>query len=209
MSVWLDLLENMLDFSVRPDDEGCAGDTHHLLAIHVLLFQNSKGDSDLLVGISQQREGQLLVFLEFLLRFGSIRRDAKQHGARLLNLFICVAEPASLYGSTWGIRPRIKKQNNGFAAQAVEGYLRTVLVLQSKVGGFIIDFHANCSTKLGIECNRTRTPVKINQNFTLPKFVSRSGHDHHQPGVRPVACGDRRRPGGTSTDYPGRTQGPA
>ena len=109
MVVGLYLFKNVLDFAVGADDERRPGDPHDLLPVHVLFFHDTKGVRDLLFGVSEQREGQILLFLEFLLRFWGVWGYAKQHGARLLNLFICVAEPASFYGSTGGVRPRIEK----------------------------------------------------------------------------------------------------
>ena len=72
-----------------------------------------------------------------------MRGDAKQHGAGLLNLFIGVAEPASFYGSTRGAGAGKKEQNHGLSPHIFQGDLLAILVRQSKVGGFIINFHAN------------------------------------------------------------------
>jgi len=103
------LFEDVLDLAVRADNEGGPGDTPDLFPVHILFFHHLEGIGDLLFGVGEQREGQILLFLKFLLRFWGIRGYAKQHNARLLNLSICVAEPASLYGSTGGIRPRIEE----------------------------------------------------------------------------------------------------
>ena len=143
MPLRLDLFENVLDLSVWTDEERGPGDAHHLLAVHVLLDQHTVSDGYLFLGIGQQGERQALLVGEFFLRRRGIRGDAKQHGACLLNLFICVAEPASFYRSTGRVRPGIEKKNHGFAAQVFESYFFAVLVRQSEVRGFIINFHAN------------------------------------------------------------------
>src|SRR5260370_9860723 len=42
MALGLHFGENLLDPAVRPDDECSAGDSHHFLAIHVLLLHHSE-----------------------------------------------------------------------------------------------------------------------------------------------------------------------
>ena len=151
MVVGFDLFEDVLDFAVGANDERGPGYSHDLLAIHVLFFHDAEGICDLLFGIGEQGKGQILLFLKFLLCFWGIRGYAKQHGARLLNLSICVAEPASLHGSTGGICPRIKEQNYRLAPQIFERDFGAVLVLQSEVGSFIINFHAKFSNQVEMD----------------------------------------------------------
>ena len=88
MPFGLNFLENMLDLAVWADDEGRAGDPHYLLPVHVLLLQDAVGDRHFFVDIGQQGEGQALLVCELFLSSRLIRRYAKQHGARLLNLSI-------------------------------------------------------------------------------------------------------------------------
>ncbi len=147
MPVRLHAFKDVLDLAIWSDHERRPGNTHHLLTVHVLFFHHAEGICDLLLGVGEQSEGQILLFLEFLLRFWRIRGYAKQHDARLLNLFICVAEPASFYRSTRGVRPGIEEQHDCFAAQVFERDLGAVLVLQSEVGSLIIDLHAKFSAK--------------------------------------------------------------
>ena len=151
MTVWLHVFEDVLDFAIGADYERGPGNAHDLLAIHVLFFHDAKGVGDLLFGVGEQGEGQILLFLKFLLRFWHIGGYAKQHDARLLNLFICVAEPASFYGSTGGIRSWIEEQNYRFAAQIFERDFGAVLILQSEVGSLIIDFHAKFSANVEMD----------------------------------------------------------
>ena len=74
--------------AVRADDERCSRDPHHFLAVHVLLFQNIVGDGHFPLRVGQQSEGQAFLIGKLSLGSGSIWGYAKQHGARLLNLFI-------------------------------------------------------------------------------------------------------------------------
>ena len=151
MAVRLYFFEDVLDLALRADYKRGPGYAHYFLAVHVLFFHHAEGIGDLLFGVGEQGEGQILLFLKFLLRFWGIGGYAKQHGARLLNLFICVAEPASLYGSAGGIRPGIEEQDHCFAAQVFERDFGAVLVLQSEVGSLIIDFHAKFSAKVEMD----------------------------------------------------------
>jgi len=87
-----------------------------------------------------------------------------------LNLFICVAEPASLDGSTRGVGPRIKEQNDRFATQIFQRYVGAVLVRQSEVGSLIIDLHAYFSAKLEVAREQGSEPRFLPEDFTLPDF---------------------------------------
>ncbi len=109
-------LEDMLDFAVWADNESSSRYTPNFLAVHVFFFHDPEGLSHFLFSVGKQRKGQIILLLEFLLGFRCIRGDAKQHGAGFLNLFICVAEPASFHRSTRGIRPGIEEEDDGLAA---------------------------------------------------------------------------------------------
>ncbi len=88
MPVRLHFLKDVLDLPVWPDNERSPGNPHDLLAVHVLFHQDPVGNGHFLVGIGQQGEGKFLLIDEFFLRGRGIWRYPKQHGARLLNLFI-------------------------------------------------------------------------------------------------------------------------
>jgi hypothetical protein len=147
----LDLFENVLDFAVWGDDERGPSNTPDFFPVHVLFFHHTEGFGNFLVGIGEEGEGQMLLFFKFLLGFGRIGGDAEQHDAGLLNLRICVAEPARFYGSAGSIGSRVKEQNDGLAAQVFEREVFPVLVLQTEVGSFIIDIHGNYSGKNTVE----------------------------------------------------------
>ena len=86
--VRLDVLENVLDLALRSDHERRPRHAPDFLPVHVLLFHDAEGLGHLLVGVSQQGERETLFVLKLLLRFWGVGGDPKQHGARLLNLFI-------------------------------------------------------------------------------------------------------------------------
>jgi len=148
MAVRLYLLENVLDLAVRTDYERRARHAHNLFAIHVLFLHDSERVRDFLLAVGEQAERQIVLFLKFLLGFRGIRGYPKQHHARLLHLFVCVAEPASFNRSSGSVGARKKVKHHGLAAQVLERDFFSVLILQSEVGSFIIDFHGKVSGKI-------------------------------------------------------------
>lgn len=88
MSIGLDVLENVLDLSIRSDNESRSGNATDFLAVHVLLLHNPESLGHFLVRVRQQGKWQFLFFLEIFLRFWRIWGDAKQRGAGFLNLSI-------------------------------------------------------------------------------------------------------------------------
>jgi hypothetical protein len=113
VALWLHLLENMLDLPVGADDESGPRHAHNLFAIHIFFFHDAESLGDLLVLVSEQGEGQVEFLLEFLLRLWGVGRYAEQHGARLLHLFVSVAEPASFDGSARSVGAGVKVENDG------------------------------------------------------------------------------------------------
>ena len=122
------LVEDMGDLAIGSDDEGGALDAHHRLAIHILFLHDAEGVGHLLVFIGQQGIGQLVFFLELFLPVRGIGGDTEDDGAGLLQLAVCVAEPARFYGSTRGIGLGIEEEDHGFAAQRFERHHVAVLV---------------------------------------------------------------------------------
>ena len=87
----------------------------------------------------------MVFFLELLLRLRTIGRYAKDDSPRFLQLFVCVAEPARLNGSTGSIGFRKEEQHHRLAAEIFQGDVLSVLVGQSKVRSFIINIHGSFS----------------------------------------------------------------
>ena len=112
MAVRLDALEHVFNLSLRANEKGRSCHTHDLLAIHVLLFDHVKLVRDLFVGIGKKRIRQLFFFFKLLLGGRFVGRDAEDNQAGLLQLCVCIAEPASLDGSAWSICPGIEEQHH-------------------------------------------------------------------------------------------------
>ena len=120
VAVRLNVLEDVGDFALRADQERSPGDAHHLLAIHVLLFDHTELVSDGLVLVGEKRVRQFVLVLEFLLSGRCVGRDAEYGNAGPGELSICVAEPARFYGSTGGIGFRIEEEDDRFAAKLLQ-----------------------------------------------------------------------------------------
>ena len=131
--------KDVLDFAVGSDHEGGAGDTHNFPAVHIFFLDDAVGLGDFFVGIGEQRKWQFELLLKFLLCFGGVGGDAEQHGAGFLNLFVGVAEGAGLDGASGGIGAGVKVEHDYFSAQGFQRNIVAVLVVQSELGGLIID----------------------------------------------------------------------
>jgi len=133
------------DAAIRPNHERSSRDPLHFLSVHVLLFDHTEGLADFLIGVGQQGIGEIVLILKLFLALRRIGRNSQDHGPGLLQLLVCVAEPARLNGSTWRIGLGKEKQHHRLAAKILERHVLAVLVRQSKLRGFIIDIHGRCS----------------------------------------------------------------
>jgi hypothetical protein len=114
------VLEDVTDLAVGADKEGGTGDALHLLAIHVLLFDDAEVVGHCLILVGQERVGQFVLVLKFFLGGGRVGGDAEYGDAGPGKLGICVAEPARFYGSTGGIGFRIEEEDDRFAAKLLQ-----------------------------------------------------------------------------------------
>ena len=85
----------------------------------------------------------MILFLEFLLFGDGIGGNAEQDRSRLLDLAVCVAEPARFFGSAGSVGLGIEKHHYCFAPKIFQGNFFAVLIRRIEVGGLIIDFHGS------------------------------------------------------------------
>ncbi len=109
MAFGLHFGKNADDFAVGADYECGALNAHHFLAVQIFFFNYAVGTRDLFARIGKQGVREIVFFLEFLLLVGRVPRNAQDYGAGLLQLFVCVAEPARFNGSAGGIGFRKEK----------------------------------------------------------------------------------------------------
>jgi len=84
VAVRLHVLEDVRYFAVRADQESGAGDTHDLLAVHVLFLEDAKLLRDLFLVVGQQGIRQLFFFFKLLLGGWFVGRNAQDNEAGLL-----------------------------------------------------------------------------------------------------------------------------
>jgi hypothetical protein len=120
MAFRLHFVEDVLNLSIRTDDESRPRHAHDFLAIHILFLNNSEGFADFLAGIAQQGERQAELFLELFLVFGLVGRNSEQYRSGFLHLLIRIAELTDLDGAAGSVGSRIKEEYNVFPAQVFE-----------------------------------------------------------------------------------------
>ena len=141
MAFGFDLAEDVGDLAVVADEERCALDAHDLLAVHVLLFDHAEGVADLLVGVGEQSEGEIVLLLELLLGFGFIGGDAENDEAGLLEFCVRVAEPARFNRSTGSVCFGVEEQHHVLSLELLERNAVAVLVREAKIKCFAVDVH--------------------------------------------------------------------
>lgn len=140
MPVRLHIFKDVGNPAIRADHKRGASDSFHFLAIHILFFNHAIRFTGLLLDVGQQGIGQIVLLFELLLNFRRIGRNAQNH-RQLLQLLVCIAEPASFNGSTRGIRLGEEKEDHCFSVKILQRDLVSVLVRQIKLRGFIINLH--------------------------------------------------------------------
>jgi len=123
--------ENLAYDTVLSNDESCALETHDLFPVHILFFVNAISLSHFLVGVGEQRHGQVELFPEFRLSLGIVGADAYHNRTSLLDFLAGVAEPASLADSAGRVGLGEKEQHNTlFAGVLAETYCPATIVGQ-------------------------------------------------------------------------------
>ena len=88
--------KNPFDDAFFVDDEGGAERAHVFPSVHALLAPGTEGFRQPVLGVGNQREGQLVLFDELLVRLGVVDADTDDFIARLLQLAVVVAQVAGL-----------------------------------------------------------------------------------------------------------------
>src|SRR5262249_40830338 len=99
------------------DHEVAADDPHILLAEHRFFLPHAVGFRNRVILIYQQRERQIELGFELLVRLDAIRADAQHHRVLLLDRQIVIPKAACLRGTSGGIILRIEVQHHALAAK--------------------------------------------------------------------------------------------
>jgi len=113
----LHVVEDVFNFAIGTDDEGCPSDAFDFLAVHILFFDHAKEIRNFLLGIRQEWKWQTEFVLKFLLRGRRISRNPKQDRARLFDCRVTVAKAAGFDCAAWSIGFRIEIKNYSLAAK--------------------------------------------------------------------------------------------
>ena len=130
------------DPALAIDYKGGAFYSHHLLAVHVLLFENSEGIDHLLFRVCQERIRKVVFLLKFLLSLRGISRYAEYSRTGLFDSLECVAEPARLDRSARSVRFGKEEQHHCLCFKIFKRDLLALFVQKRKIRSFVVDFHA-------------------------------------------------------------------
>src|SRR5260221_2887169 len=135
--VHLDVVPALLHLPVRADEVRRARDAHVLLAVVRLLLPDAVLVRDLVLGIGEEGEVEVVLLRE--LRLARLVQDADAEDGRLARLETrqVVAERAGLLGAAGGVVLRIEVQDHGPAGVFRELVGLSALVLQGEGGRFL------------------------------------------------------------------------
>jgi hypothetical protein len=106
------LLEHLGDPAPGIDDEGRAIDSHVLLAEHAFLRPDAVRLHDLVIGVGEERERQVVLGLERGVLLHGVGADPKDHCIESLEPREGVSKRARLDGSARGVVLGIEVQNH-------------------------------------------------------------------------------------------------
>src|SRR5579859_6087439 len=111
-----DIGEHRLDRAVPGDDERRARDPHVLATHELFQLPHAILIGDGVVGVGQEREGQVIFGLKLLVGLDGVRADAEDLGPVLVEQATQVTEGACLGGAAWRIVARVEVQDDGLLA---------------------------------------------------------------------------------------------
>ena len=120
------------------------------------------GDADLLVGVAQEREVEVVLLGELLVRLERVEADAVDLNVVLAELLGSITEPLSFDRSTRGIGHRVEPQQNALAAQVRQLHRLAVVRAAGEVGRLIAflehEQHLRCQSKHARRERTSRCP---------------------------------------------------
>src|SRR5215213_6730042 len=112
----VDLVEDFLDLALLVNQEGLAGEAHVLAVAPGLLAVDAVSLGDGAVSVAQQREREVVLGDESLVRSLVVERDAENLDAGLTNGRVVVAERARLLGAARRVVLRVEVERDLLAA---------------------------------------------------------------------------------------------
>jgi len=136
---------DFLDFAVLADEEGAADDAHGRLAHELLFLPGAEFLDGFVVGIAEQGEIEILVFLEGGLGLYGIGAHSKDGDTELVEVFFCVTKLGRFYRSTGGVGSGEEKKQDTLAGEVFEGDFLVFVGFEAERGGFGADFEHRIS----------------------------------------------------------------
>src|SRR5262245_53680988 len=124
----------LADDAVGADPDGGTDDALRFLAVHHLVAVRAPCRHDLAVGIGQERERELVLRRELLVRGGAIRGDAEHDDPGLLQLLPGIAEAARFLGAAGRVVLRVEVDNHVLALEVTGRHALAAGVLQGEIG---------------------------------------------------------------------------
>ena len=128
VGVGLHFGEDSSDLSRLIDDVGDTVGAHILFAVHAFFAPGPIGFDEALIGISQQRERQIILLDECFVGFLAVDADAEDFDVELAKLSKVIAEGTCFLGAPGGVVFRIKIENHLLALEVAERMCLPILV---------------------------------------------------------------------------------
>ena len=120
MAFGLHIIEDLRDLPVL-DHKSCPRHAHHLLAVHILFFHDTVLIGDFFIGVGQQGEIEIELFLELRLGLRGVGRNAENGDALLRELLRRIAKFAGFDGAAGRIGARIEVENDLLSCMVARG----------------------------------------------------------------------------------------
>jgi hypothetical protein len=134
---------DLADHALAVDQKGAALDAHIFPAIHALLDPGAVGLADLALLVGGERKIERVLFLELVVLFDRVPRDADDLGLDLGEIGQRVAEGAGLGRAARRVVLWIKVEHHGLALEIVQGDLAPAVRGKGEAGRLVADVYAH------------------------------------------------------------------
>jgi hypothetical protein len=132
------------DFAGFANEERATDDAHEGAAHELFFLPGAEFLNGFVGGIAEQREIELVFFLERSESFDGVGAHAEDGHAEFVEFLFCVTKLGRFDGSTGGVGLGEEKEQGALASEVFEGEFFALLGLQAKGRGFSAYFeHGN------------------------------------------------------------------
>jgi hypothetical protein len=127
---------DVFDFAGFADEEGAADDAIVGAAHELFFLPGAELGDELVSGVAEEWEIEILLSLEGGLGFDGIGAEAEDGDVELVEVFFCVTKLGRFDGSTGGVGFRVEEEEDALAGEVGEGKSFALVGFQGEVGGF-------------------------------------------------------------------------